>query len=211
MTIYSDYGKRTIEITEEDLDFLIERGYVFNDEEEGKYIFEDDKYWTIQQIVGNVPERKSQPRIIKKLNETGEWARGLDWLYVKENPDDDSQEANWIRRLADDLEYIIEQIKPIKMEIEDIQGFDLYQGPYAYINIEGKEFKVWTTGYNELYIEDFPIDNTSEEGLNPGFQGDKEIVIDVIKMWVDDEKKQLKIGNTIHIKEKAIQKFSDFK
>lgn len=205
MEIYSDLNNRkTIHVDPSDLPFLIENGYVFDDD--GEYFFDDDKYWTIQQIVGNIPPASYENikyRKIKKLNETGEWASGLDWLYVKENPDDDSQEANWIRRLADDLEYIISKVEPIHMEIEDIQGFDLYQGPYAFINIEGKEFKVWTTGYDELFIEDFPIDNTSEEGLNPGFQGDKEIVADVIKMWVDDNKNS--------IQEKIIQKFSDFK
>lgn len=137
---------------------------------------------------------------IKKINETGEWPKDLDWLYVKNHPEDEEQESNWIRRLADDLEYIIDEVQPINMEIVDIQGFDLYQGPYAIINIEGKQFKVWTTGYYELFIEDFPVDNTSEEGLNPGFQGEKEMVIDAIKMWVDDKKQN-----------PTVEKFSNFK
>ena len=50
----------------------------------------------------------------------------------------------------------------------------MYQGPYATVDIKGTTYKVWTVGdggENQLWIEDFPVDNTSEHGLRAGFQG----------------------------------------
>ena len=40
-----------------------------------------------------------------KLFETGEWSSNVDWEFVKENPDNDSEEAEWIKAFAEDLKY----------------------------------------------------------------------------------------------------------
>lgn len=106
-----------------------------------------------------------------KLFETGEWDRDIDWDYVKENPDDDSQEAGWIKFLQEQLEYIIDDLEdPSIFEIIDIKGFDMYQGPYATVKIFKVNYTIWTLEYNDLYIEDFFITNT-EENENAGFKG----------------------------------------
>lgn len=118
---------------------------------------------------------KTFESFVQKLNETGEWASGLDWQYVKDHPEiaDRDDQAAWIKSLADSLEEVQNMLGDnIKMEIEDIKGFDNYQGPYANININGKHFKVWTMEFHDLWIEDFPIDNTSDDGNRPGFQGE---------------------------------------
>ena len=120
---------------------------------------------------------------VQKINETGEWSRGIDWQYVKDNPEstDRDDQAAWIKALADSLEEVQNFLGDgAKMEIEDIRGFDNYQGPYAWVNINGKKFKVWTMEYDDLWIEDFPIDNTSDDDKNPGFQGQPIDVADAI-------------------------------
>ena len=109
-----------------------------------------------------------------KINETGEWSRDLDWEYVKNNPNDQDQEASWIRMLQDNLETVNNLLKEgIELVIEDIKGFDLYQGPYASIRIdhnnESSYFKAWTAEEG-LFVENFPVNNTNENEIN-GFGG----------------------------------------
>jgi len=117
-----------------------------------------------------------------KIFETGEWSSNVDWEFVKNNPGDDSEEANWIKDMEEKLTTIQNDIKlkEIPFEIVNIKGFDMYQGPYATIKIDNSdEYAVWFSSYN-LWIEDFPIDNCSEKGKNPGFEGDIYDIINVI-------------------------------
>jgi len=102
---------------------------------------------------------------IKKF-ETGEWSRDVDWDFVKNNPDDDSEEANWIKNMQSKLE----EIDSEHFEILDIRGFDLYSGPYAIVNILGAKFYVWENDGDSFFIKHFPISNT-DEGENDGFKG----------------------------------------
>ena len=104
-------------------------------------------------------------KYIKKF-ETGEWSRNVDWNFVKDNPDNDSEEANWIKNMQSKLE----EIDPENFEILDIRGMDLYSGPYAIVNILGKKFEVWEVDGDSFFIGDFPISNTDEDE-NDGFRG----------------------------------------
>ena len=107
-----------------------------------------------------------------KLFETGEWNRYIDWDYVKENPDDDSEEANWIKMLNTRLEHIIDNLDDSTIfEIIDIKGFDMYQGPYAIVKIFDKNYRILIIDNTVLWIDNFPVDNTSSYDTNPGFQG----------------------------------------
>lgn len=108
-----------------------------------------------------------------KLNETGEWNRDVDWEFVKNNPDVDNEESNWIRGLELLLNDVVSDLdEASRLEIFDIKGFDKYQGPYAEVEIDGSAYNVWTIDEPDtLWIENFPVDNTSEEGLRSGFKG----------------------------------------
>ena len=110
-----------------------------------------------------------------KINETCEWYADVDWDYVKDNPDADDDCSLWIKDLESKLNDVKSQLESEDaLTIEDIEGFDMYQGPYATVDIKGTTYKVWTVGdggENQLWIEDFPVDNTSEHGLRAGFQG----------------------------------------
>ena len=121
-----------------------------------------------------------------KLFETGEWSRYIDWDYVKNNPDDDSEEANYIKQMEKSLKNIESMIEnenesKINFEIVDIKGFDLYTGPKGTIKINDDTYNFWFSEY-DYWIEDFPIDNCSENGKNPGFEGN----IDDIVMAIID-------------------------
>lgn len=101
------------------------------------------------------------------LNETGEWA-------------DDEEGLAWIESLRNELDLIPGELNlGIKMTIDDVRGFDKYQGPYANITINGDNYKVWTTENQKLWIENFPINN-SVEGQNPGFEGFPDQIADAI-------------------------------
>jgi hypothetical protein len=130
---------------------------------------------------------KEEERIIRRklsaLDETGEWSN-------------DEDDVAWKEALKQSLQDVESMLNPgVHFEILDIKGFDKYQGPYAIIGIHnadagalGKEpveilnkYKVWTTEHQgELWIENFPIDNTSKEGKLPGFQGSVVDIADVI-------------------------------
>lgn len=93
------------------------------------------------------------------LNETGEWA-------------DDEEGIAWKDSLKGELEMLNNMLLPgIPFAIKSIEGFDKYIGPYAIVEIAGKKYKVWTTEENKLWIENFPIDNTSKKGQKAGFEG----------------------------------------
>ena len=100
------------------------------------------------------------------LNETGEWSG-------------DEDDAAWMDSLRDVIEQISDATHE-KLRLIDVRGFDKYQGPYAIVDIDGKRYKVWTMEeQGQLWIEGYPVDNTSGEGTKAGFQGD---VLDIIEM-----------------------------
>jgi len=119
-----------------------------------------------------------------KIYETGEWSRDVNWNYVKDNPDDDSEEASLIRYLEERLDYIISNLdNDTILKIKDIRGHDLYQGAYAIVSIFGKTYKIWSMESSgledELYIEGFPINNL-DENSNPGYVGDTENIAELL-------------------------------
>lgn len=90
---------------------------------------------------------------------------------MKENPDDDSEEAGMILYVEEQLEDIIELLDNSNIfEILDIRGFDLYSGAYAIVKIFNKTYEIWCLDDYSLFIEDFPINN-SEPGNKDGFVG----------------------------------------
>ena len=42
-----------------------------------------------------------------KLFETGEWSRDVNWQFVKDNPDNNSEEAVYIKNFFNDLKILI--------------------------------------------------------------------------------------------------------
>jgi len=52
--IFSDMGSKTINVSLHDIEKLVELGYIFYDRNDKSYWFENDKYWMINQIVGNI-------------------------------------------------------------------------------------------------------------------------------------------------------------
>jgi len=107
-----------------------------------------------------------------KLFEAGEWACDVDWDYVKNNPDDDSEESGYIKAMENLLNEIIDFLDNKNVfKIVDIRGFDLYQGAYGIVKIFGRNYEIWGMDNYELWIEDFPIDNTSDDHNKPGFKG----------------------------------------
>jgi len=109
-----------------------------------------------------------------KLFETGEWSRDVNWQFVKDNPDNNSEEAVYIKNFFNDLKILIKRLNNKDIfKILDIRGLDMNQGPYATVRIFNRTYKMWNTQEDDLWIENFPIDNTSEEGKLPGFQESK--------------------------------------
>ena len=118
-----------------------------------------------------------------KLFETGEWSKGINWEYVKNNPDDDSEESWYIRELEKKLNYVITLLNNKDVfVITNISGLDLYQGAYANVKIFGRNYKVSNDSINDdgLFIERFPIDNCSEEGYSAGFLGSEEEIAELL-------------------------------
>jgi len=111
-----------------------------------------------------------------KLFETGEWSKEVNWQFVKDNPDNDSIEANWIKSFEKQLQTIIDNLdNPKIFKIINIRGIDTYQGPCATVKIFNKTYKVWPIQDENLpleyiWIENFPIDNTSKDDKLPGYQ-----------------------------------------
>ena len=92
----------------------------------------------------------------KKINETGEWSRDIDWEYVKNNPDDKDEFPMWIRQLEDDINILSNKLKSgLEIIIKDIRGFDAYQGPYANVDFKTKSktipCKIWTFEYGIIF------------------------------------------------------------
>lgn len=110
----------------------------------------------------------------KELNETGEWS-------------DDEEGIAWKESLRHAMNFISKKTNG-KMNVIDVRGFDKYQGPYAIVSINDKKYQVWNTDNNLFWIENFPVDNTSEKGLNSGFEGTMEDIINVINGNYDSNK-----------------------
>lgn len=103
----------------------------------------------------------------EKLNETGEW------------DESDDEMVSWKEHLYNSLK-LISQYTEDKFSIIDVRGFDKYQGPYGLVKINGKNYKIWTTDDDLLWIEDYPVDNTSSEGESTGFKGNVDDIINLI-------------------------------
>ena len=117
-----------------------------------------------------------------KIFETGEWSKDVDWDFVKENPDDESEEAMWIKSFEYKLNYLISLLDDENVfEIEDIRGFDMYQGPYGRVKIFNRKYKVVEIEhpYEGLFIFGFPVDN-SEEGNYDGYHGNEEDIANLL-------------------------------
>ena len=99
------------------------------------------------------------------LKETGEWVN-------------DEEGLAWIKSLEDEVKKIENEVH--FFEVIDVKGFDKYQGPYAVVGILGKGYYIWTTEDNLLWIEDFPIDNTSGHETSKGFSGTAKEIIDML-------------------------------
>lgn len=108
-----------------------------------------------------------------KLYEAGEWNRNIDWQYVKDNPDDGSEEVSYIKELDRKLQDVIEQLDNKSIfDIIDIRSFDMYSGPYAIVKIFNKRYKIWLDEvYGGLVIELFPIESNQDTDRIPGFSG----------------------------------------
>ena len=106
-----------------------------------------------------------------RLIETGEWAG-------------DEDDIAWIDALKSEVQKI-ESETDGKLKLVEVRGFDKYQGPYAIVDIEGRKYKIWTVGgeYDSdlLWIENYPIDNTSSEDMNAGFMGTTKTIINMLK------------------------------
>jgi len=122
----------------------------------------------------DVDKQSAEEMNESKMNETGEWSRDMDLQAVKRMTDDEigrDDNASWIKSLYDTLMEIKSQ--GVDLEIDDIKGFDQYQGPYAIVDFKkhGK-YKVWTAEYDELFIENWPDGNNDR-----GFVGTPDEII----------------------------------
>lgn len=109
----------------------------------------------------------------------------VNWEYVKENPECESEECLYIKEMEkhlNDIKKIISN-KDI-FDIYDIRYFDQYQGSFGVVTIFNKKYKVWliSEDYPEeyLWIESFPIDNTTEDGQFPGYKGGVNNIADLL-------------------------------
>ncbi len=123
-----------------------------------------------------------------ELNETGEWI-------------DDEDDLAWKEALRSEVGRIEAETNG-KLKLLDVRGFDKYQGPYAIVEIEGRRYKIWTTGgfsfdgdgNNLLWIENYPVDNTSSEDMNAGFMGTTEAIIDMLNKDSQNEADGMEFG-----------------
>ena len=98
------------------------------------------------------------------LKETGEWVN-------------DEEGLAWIKSLEDEVKKIENEVHFFK--VIDVKEFDKYQGPYANVIILRNNYKIWTEN-DLLWIEGFPIDNTSGPKTKEGFLGTAEEIIDML-------------------------------
>lgn len=131
-----------------------------------------------------------------RLNETGEWIG-------------DEDDVAWMEALKSEVQKI-ESETGGKLKLKDVRGFDKYQGPYAIVDIEGRIYRIWTVGSeygnDMLWIENYPVDNTSQMGANAGFMGTTGAIVDMLKTnenklnedksWFEEELGYLKNNQT---------------
>lgn len=121
---------------------------------------------------------------VTKINETGEWPSDVDWEFLKNNRDlADTDEfvagIQYIEDLCSNIEDFLPENFPF--EIVDIKGFDNYQGAYARVKINGKEYSIWGTDVQgQVWIENYKFDNTSSDDTRGGLQGFPEFVAEKI-------------------------------
>jgi hypothetical protein len=109
---------------------------------------------------------------IKILNETGEW------------DDYDAEMIAWKEELDDILQYMGDVYSEFKYIPNSVEGFDKYQGPYGFIEFQGKRYKVWTADTNEpksIFIEDFPYSNTGSNEID-GYLGSAMTIFQEVDM-----------------------------
>jgi len=110
------------------------------------------------------------------LNETGEWVG-------------DEDDLAWMEMLKSEVQRI-QNATDGKLELIDVKGFDKYQGPYAIVNIQDSKYKIWTIGGDEnnlLWIDDFIVDNTSKEGMRPGYMGTIDEIIEMLNNKLNED------------------------
>lgn len=102
----------------------------------------------------------------RTVKETGEW-------------NDDPDQIAWKHELQSILDDIAGDVPHFM--VGDVRGFDNYQGPYGSVTIHGKIYKVWFAGDggDRLYIEGYPVTNTSVDEI-PGFLGSPSEIIDML-------------------------------
>jgi hypothetical protein len=129
-----------------------------------------------------------------KEKETREWEEkwNREAGVIKKSED----KWGWKEELEADVKELEEltqgKVKLVKMS----EKAEEYSGSYADIKINNKPYKIWGVDGNlgpELWIEDYPIDNTSdmqsEDGGNyqNGLQGDVEYIADIINKGLNAE------------------------
>lgn len=130
------------------------------------------KFDTKQRLFENM--KRLDKTFKPKLNETGEW------------DDEDEELIYWKDELRKELTTVVQKTNG-KLKLLDVRGFDKYQGPYAIVEIDGRRYKVWTTDEKRLWIEDYPVDNTSSSTTKAGFEGN---ISDIIQMLNTGEAKK---------------------
>ena len=160
--------------------------YDVNDVTEEQY---DAYYKSLKEYKGKIKVEESIVPSFKqfhKINETGEWDRSVTWEWVKENPEEaaNDDQGSMILDLEEKLNMLESELAPppagVTIEIVDIIGFDNYQGAYAWVKINDKKYKVWATDNGGLWIENYPVDNTSEKGNRAGLEGFPHEIAEII-------------------------------
>jgi hypothetical protein len=103
---------------------------------------------------------------------------------------------SWKQHLKDAMQKAIDMSGVQGVTMGEMKGFDKYQGPYGHLKMpNGKVYKFWQADYpgyeNAIWIEDFPIDNTSGEGMLPGFMGDPSTVAEALRDCCGDQGKAI--------------------
>lgn len=97
---------------------------------------------------------------------TGEWSG-------------DEEDQGWMSNLRDAVEQIEAEVPGFKLV--DVCPFDKYQGPYAEVTYQGHEYNVWTDESDDmLWIDGYPLDNTSGPNTTAGLRGTVDFIIEVL-------------------------------
>jgi hypothetical protein len=116
------------------------------------------------------------------LKETGEW------------DDSDEEMIKWKEYLKNEINKITNEF-PDRVELISVKGFDKYQGPYANVKINDINYTIWTIGeMGNLWIDGFPVDNTSDAGANPGYMGNTGNIINMLKNRFSELNESLKLN-----------------